>query len=145
MNSMKNKIVYANSNPDTGESVVTIQNKYGHFTGRTRCCPEDLDTFSPFVGERYAETRAAAAFARFRLNQEKIKRDTICNYIKDCISNNLDINNKYVDHAYAKLHDYEDNIKYWTDVIDILNNSISQQDKERTRILERSKQNNLSK
>ena len=138
--SMKNKIVYANSDPTTGESVVTIQNKYGHFTGRAKCSPEDIDSFSPFVGERYAETRAAAVYAEFRLAQEKIKRDTICNYIKDFISNGADLNNTYIDHAFVKLNEYEKNIKHWKEVKKLLETSIPKQDEERTRILKKVKE-----
>lgn len=137
---MKNKIVYANSDPLTGESVVTIQNKYGHFTGKVKCSPEDIESFSPYVGERYAETRAAAVYAGFRLAQEKIKRDTICNYIKDFISNGANLNNSYINHAYVKLNEYEKNIKHWSDVKKLLENSISQQDEERTRILKKVKE-----
>ena len=38
---MKNKLIYANFDKETGESKVIIDTKYGWFTGYAQCHPEE--------------------------------------------------------------------------------------------------------
>ena len=143
---MKNKIIYANSDKKTGISTVCIQNKYGKFWGFSFCSPEDLDTFSEYAGQRYAETRAAAEFAKHRMKQEKLKLKTITDFINDFYCNSdynaFDLNNNPLyNHAFVLQKNYAKNVKHWKEVSELLLASVSKQDKERQDILLRSKKN----
>ena len=147
---MKNKVVNETYDSQSGICTVTIQNKYGHFTGKAKCCPEDMKNFSTYAGSRYAEIRASIKYAKFRLKQEKIKYQTIDNYLKDClvIENELGYDmsyNHYINHALNLRKVYQNNIKHWEEIVNLLSNSISLQDEERQKVLNRSKQNNSSK
>lgn len=55
---MKYKILYADYNKETKVSTVTIQNKYGIFTGTSKLWVEDEDYESRFTGCRIAELKA---------------------------------------------------------------------------------------
>ena len=54
---MKNKLIYANFNAETGISDVVIRNKNGTFMGIATCHPEE-EAVSDYAGCRYAEIRA---------------------------------------------------------------------------------------
>jgi hypothetical protein len=55
---MKNFIVYAKYNPETGLSKVWIKNKYGVFMGKSRLHPEDKEFASEYIGCHFAEMKA---------------------------------------------------------------------------------------
>lgn len=137
-----NKIISSWSNSDSGMSSVSIQNKYGIFHGMSFCAPEDLDSFSPYAGERYAENRAAASYAKFRYKQEIIKLKTIQNLLKD-IENDSKCSaeeNKYtIRRLKLKLRDYSQSASDWKNLAYYLNKSIKTQDEERQKILLRTK------
>lgn len=137
---MKNKIINSNFDEKTGISRITIQNKYGKFTGFSFCHPDDIENVSMYAGYRYAETRAGIEFAKYRLKQEKIKLNTIQNLLKE-IDLIKEDKNKTIKHIWKKEKEYKDNVQYFKDVIDILTNSIKLQDEERQKILRRSNKN----
>ena len=136
---MSNKIITSTSNKETGFSEITIQNKYGEFHGWSQCHPDDMDNFSMFAGERYAEIRAAAEYAKFRLKQEKIKLKTIQSLVRD-IENGPGTSMEYMPEKYRrkinlKLRDYSQSIEDWTNYYTYLQSSIKHMDKQRQELL----------
>ena len=69
---MKTKMIYSNYNPDTGESIVKIRNKYGIFTGVSRLQEEDRPYESSFAGCEYAEMKANISYMKFRKKNFKL-------------------------------------------------------------------------
>lgn len=141
---MKTKIVHEEFDEKNGISIVTIQNKYGRFTGIAMCHPDD--SFSPFQGERIAATRASIEFLKFRIKQIKAEAKGIQNLLSDFYCN-LDLNpSSYIGdvwrHALTKLEVYDEKIKDLNTSIDILKDSIKKMDKERQEVLLRSRKNN---
>ena len=138
---MGNKIIKAESNAKTGSSKVVIQNKYGIFRGFSQCHPNDMETFSAYAGERYAETRAVAEYAKFRWKQEKIKLKTIKDLMKDieysCPEEKE--SSPLFRRVKLKLRDYSQSSEDWGNLYHFLKNSIDKQDKERVKILSRTK------
>ena len=139
-----NKITKHFSNKDTGISSVTISNKFGNFTGYSYCHPDDMENFSAFVGERYAENRAAEKYARARLKQEKIKLKTIQNLLIDITNNNLDTeeNKEIIKRIKFKLRDYAQSVEDWENLYLFLKRSIPRQEEDREKVLSRAKKNN---
>lgn len=135
---MKNKIVSYYSNEETGVCRMTIQNKYGKFTGYAYCSEDDLENFSSHAGLRYAENRAAAEYAKLRLKQEKIKLKTIQNLVKDFEYNNTPIPRE----IKIKLRDYNQSTSDWENLYFYLLDSVKKQDQERQRVLSWSKKDN---
>ena len=137
---MKNKIIYSDSNKETGKSIITIQNKYGKFTGTAQCSPDDMNSFSAFAGERYAEIRANTKFAKLRYRQEKIKLNAINSLLKD-ISLNCPPEEEHTEilkRIKLKKRDYEQSVEDWKNLYEYLKKAISIQDKQREEILLRS-------
>ena len=144
---MKTKIINESFDKDTGLTIVTIQNKYGHFTGTAKCHPDEIDNFSMFQGERIAATRANINFLKFRIKQEKAKIKAVRAFSNDLYSLYLNdiIYDKKVnhiwEHAIIMEDTYEKNIENFKTSIEILNNSIKLMDKDRQDILLRSNKN----
>lgn len=141
---MKNKVIKESYDKETGVCRITIQNKYGHFTGEAKCCPEDMDQFSTFTGSRYAEIRAAANFMKYKAKEEKIKLKAIQNLKKDLEhyyagSYPYAIPSKVLRFINLKLRDYTQAISDWENLYHYLEDTIKDQDKERQKILLRSK------
>lgn len=121
---MKNKIVNYHVNEASGICHMTIQNKYGKFTGWAYCNDKDMENFSSHAGLRYAENRAAADYAKLRLKQEKIKLKTIQNLVKDFEYNNTPIPRE----VKIKLRDYNQSISDWENLYNYLIDSVKKQD-----------------
>lgn len=141
---MRNRVVESFSSEGFDFSSVTIQNKYGKFTGQAFCSPEDFDNdkFSKRVGERYAEIRAHAAFAKFRYKQEKIKKKTIENLIKDIeyfCSEEDKKDNPIYHRARLALRNYSTSTESWENLYKYFENSVFEQDKMREDILSRTR------
>lgn len=141
---MKNKVIKESYDKETGICKITIQNKYGHFTGEAKCCPEDMDQFSTFTGSRYAEIRAAANFMKYKAKEEKIKLKTIQNLKKDLEhyyagSYPHAIPSKVLRFINLKLRDYTQAISDWENLYHYLEDTIKDQDEERQKILLRAK------
>lgn len=148
---MSNKIVNSFFDEDTGVSRVTMQNKYGKFIGFAQCHPDDMKNFSMYAGSRYAETRAAMDFAKFRLKQEKIKLQTIqnlitdisrsakCDYELECITEHTGRRSNLLRQIKLKLRDYSQSVEDWSNLYDFLKTSVKKQDEERQRILSRTR------
>lgn len=126
---MKTKIVHEEFDEKNGISIVTIQNKYGHFTGMAQCHSDD--EYSMFQGERIAATRANIEFCKFRIKQEKVKIKTLDELETIFFNKTL----------YNKIKECKRTIEYYKDSITILKNSIKLMDEERQKVLQRSKKN----
>ena len=141
---MKTKIVDETFDEKLGTTTVTIQNKYGHFTGVAYCHPDD--EYSMFQGERIAATKANIEFCKFRIKQIKAMAKSLNDYLSDFYCNSeIDVK-LYIGpmwkHALTKLETYEKEIENYKINIEILKNSIKLMDKERQEVLLRSKKNN---
>lgn len=142
---MKTKIVNEIFEKDAGYSKVTIQNKYGHFTGAAWCHPDDVETFSQFQGERIAATRANISFLKFRIQQEKAKLKAIQSLQND-FDHEYDLNpngfyGPVTKHIFKTIKRYKENIENFKTSIEILEDSIRLMDEERQKILLRSNKN----
>lgn len=140
---MKTKIIKETFGEKDKVSVVTIQNRYGHFTGYAYCKEED--SFSPFQGERIAITRANIKFAKSRLKEEKAKLKAIKNLLKNIYHDeDFDIETykeKTYKRAKKEKERYEKEIKNWENTITALEKSIKKLDEERQKVLSRSSKN----
>ena len=136
---MKNKIIDSNSDKNSGVSRITIQNKYGNFKGSAFCHPDDMDNFSMFAGERYAEVRAAANFAKTRLKQEKIKLKTIQNLVKDIeygpYTSMEGLDKKVRKLINLKLRDYSQAVEDWNNYHIYLQTAVKHMDEQRQELL----------
>lgn len=140
---MKTKIVDETFDENRGITKVTIQNKYGHFTGYAYCSP--IDSFSAFQGERIAVTRANIEFCKTRIKQEKIAIKTLDNLLKDFYFNSKTrpeiFSSSIYRHTLLELNRRKDNVDFYTDSIKILKSSIKKIDDERQNVLLRAKKN----
>ena len=140
---MKTQIIDETFDEKTGLTTVTIQNKYGHFTGLAHCRYDD--EFSMFQGERIAATRANIEFCKFRIKQEKAKLIALNNiFIDHSSDDNYDIfcaNFKIRKQLYTNKKRCKETIEHYQDSISILKQSIKKMDEERQKVLLRSKKN----
>lgn len=136
---MKNKIIDSFSNPNTGLSGVTIQNKYGRFTGYAYYnSDDDIANFSRFAGERYAEIRAYIEYAKYRYKQEKLKLQTIQELVKDMENNHCSLENmpdKISRRINLKLRDYNQSVSDWKNLYTFFEARVKEQIQEREKIL----------
>ena len=140
---MKTKIINEYFEEESGISVVTIQNRYGHFTGKAFCNKEDY--FSPYQGERIAATRANIKFAKSKLKEEKVKLKAIDNLLKNLYCDEYFNSNIYEEKTYKRVKKEQEryckNINNWENIITILEDSIKKMDEERQKVLSRSNKN----
>ena len=140
---MKTKIIDEHFEEENGISIVTIQNRYGHFTGKAFCNKEDY--FSSYQGERIAVTRANIKFAKSRLKEEKTKLKAIENLLKSLYHDEFFNSNIYEEKTYKQTKKeqerYYKNIENWENTIIILKDSIKKMDEERQKVLLRSSKN----
>ena len=140
---MKTKIIDETFDEKSGLTTVTLQNKYGHFTGIARCHPDD--EYSMFQGERIAVTKANIKFLEFRIKQTKIMIKSIYDFVGDYkwhfITNPIILDDPLFDHAALKIINYKKDIENYKTSIEILKNSIKLMDEERQKVLQRSKKN----
>lgn len=140
---MKTKIINEQFIENEGISIVTIQNRYGHFTGKAFCNKEDY--FSPYQGERIAVTRANIKFVKSKLKEEKAKLKAIKNLLKNLYCDEYFDSNIYEEKTYKRAKKeqerYYKNINTWENAIIILEDSIKKMDEERQKVLLRSSKN----
>lgn len=140
---MKTKIVYEEFDEKNGISIVTIQNKYGRFTGIAKCHPDD--SFSSYQGERIAATKANIEFLKFRIKQTNAEADGIKKLLSDFYyDTNISFSayaGRVWKHAIIKLERYKKDIEDFKNGIKILKDSIVKMDTERQEVLKRSKKN----
>lgn len=136
---MKYKIIEEYYDEKKREYSITIQNKYGRFTGKAYCNKEDV--FSIYTGARYAEIRATIEYAKFRYKQEKIKLNTVKNLYKDLTYNAYlaQMNQTALHSINIKIRDYSQSTQDWKNLYEYLEKRIPELDKEREKILSRTK------
>lgn len=136
---MKYKIIEEYYDEKKREYSITIQNKYGRFTGKAYCNKEDV--FSIYTGARYAEIRATIEYAKFRYKQEKIKLNTVKNLYKDLTYNAYlaQMNQTALHSVNIKIRDYSQSTQDWKNLYEYLEKRIPELDKEREKILSRTK------
>lgn len=136
---MKYKIIEEYYDEKKGEYSVTIQNKYGRFTGKAYY--NEKDVFSVYTGARYAEIRATIEYAKFRYKQEKIKLNTVKNLYKDLTYNAYlaQMNQTALHSVNIKIRDYSQSTQDWKNLYEYLEKRIPELDKEREKILSRTK------
>lgn len=74
---MKYKLLKAEYNKETGISTVTIQNKYGIFTGTSTLREEDEKYSSEYTGCYIAELKAVRKSYQYAFKIAKMKRDIL--------------------------------------------------------------------
>lgn len=78
-----NKLIYSNFDLETGISTVTIQNKYGHFTGTAKLDETDAKHPSKFQGCEYAEIKATMKYLDKRIMLLKTENKGLLNYFNE--------------------------------------------------------------
>lgn len=145
---MKNKIIEAWSDEVAGISQVTLQNKYGQFTGSAFYNSDDKNGFSAYAGERYAEIRANAAFAKFRYKQEKLKLHTLRQLKKEikedskCVK---DLASHTMHHINLKIRDYEQSVSDWKNYYEYLEHYVYESAEQREQMLARTREKKKNK
>lgn len=81
------KLIYYYFNKQTGKSIVTLADKYGTYTGKAKCHPNDLQYISEFMGGVLAQNRAMIKLLKNKIHREKIRKKTIQNIFQDIKSN----------------------------------------------------------
>lgn len=79
---MRSKMLCSSYNPETGESLVVIRNRYGDFFGSAQLHPEDKPFESQFAGCHYAEMRAHISCTKHRIIEAKAQIKAIENLEK---------------------------------------------------------------
>lgn len=131
------KIIKENTDIDTGISTVTIQTKYGHFTGTAKCKPEDI--CSNYAGIRYATMRAHIKYCNYMKKRAKIQLETILNLKKDISFCGYKCPPKITKAINLKLRDYTAAVNLWEIHAELLEEQIQKLAEERDRILEQYK------
>ncbi len=141
---MGTKIVKQTEYANLGFNSVTIQNKYGQFTGNSWCHEDDMSNnlYSMYVGQRYAENRAWMEFAKFRWKQEKVKLQTMENLYKDLTADPKCADDKSLRYVRIKLRDYTQSVEDWGNLYHFYKNSIKNEEEVRAKILNRTKKEN---
>lgn len=132
---MKSKIIYSYTDKEKGICTVTIQNKYGKFTGSAYCHPDDMENFSVYAGERYAEIRANIKFVLFRYKQERLKLKTLQSLLKDIQDNCKNINDDSIKRIKIKIRDYSQSSEDWYNLYVHMKKVINKLDNERQEVL----------
>lgn len=124
---MKTKILYSNYNTNTGVSTVTIQTKYGIFTGTAKIHPYDKDYSSSFFGCELAELRAGIKSLKAKLKK--------INYQLEAIEVCYKISSKIASPVTVSILDYKWNLEGLKEEtknqISIIENTIKLKIKER--------------
>lgn len=136
------KFLYGYFNEQTGESIVTLANKYGHYTGYAYLHPDDKNNASQYAGCDLAEKRAWLDSLRKDHRRIKFQLKAIQNLAKD-----ININCDYIDPKIKRrfniqLKLYQSALDEIEEEIKELNESIEKSIKIREEILNRTKQNN---
>lgn len=77
---MNNHLEYASFDPESGYSIVTIANKYGHFTDVAKLHPNDVPYASEITGCNYAEHRAMIRCWKQRLKLNAAQKEIMQKY-----------------------------------------------------------------
>lgn len=124
---MKTKILYSNYSTSTGVSTVTIQTKYGTFTGTAKIHPDDKDYSSSFFGCELAELRAGIKSLKAKLKK--------INYQLEAIEACYKISSKIASPVTVSILDYKWNLEGLKEEtknqISIIENTIKLKIKER--------------
>lgn len=112
--------LYSDFNAETGQSTVTIQNKYGIYTGTAQVHPDDLDYVSRYAGCRIAELRAEIKILKDEIQRDKIALSALQTLDKELRSYYAeDYNLKIQRHIYKQ-------IKYYTNEINTIKTEIKE-------------------
>jgi len=103
---MRNKMLCSSYNPDTGESLVVIRNRYGDFFGSAQLHPEDKPFESQFAGCRYAEMRAYISCTKHRIVEAKAQVKAIEN-LEKTLMGKRDYNPKSMEAKLIRKRKYE--------------------------------------
>lgn len=130
------KLTYSFFNPKTGESVVTLTNRYGSYTGKAKLHPDDINNISKFTGCRLAERRAYIKYLQSERRRYKNSLKTIQNTFKDLQINCPDsIDEKIEKRINILIHYHTKNINEIDEAIDHIKNLIKEEIKVREKIL----------
>lgn len=130
------KILYSNFDPQSGESIVTLVNRNGSYTGKAKLHPEDNNP-SNFTGCRLAERRAYIKYLKNERRRYKITLKTILSLYKDLTNNCSDsINEKITNRFNIQINFYKKTINEINKTIEDVQNTIKEEIKIREKILE---------
>lgn len=112
------RMIHADFNYNTGISTVTINSRYGKFTGTARLHPADVDHPSEFAGCEYAEIRANIKYMKARKAECRVQLKTMQDFYNNIASmKNFNPNSWESKRIRKTIYGYEKQIKLWTDRI----------------------------
>lgn len=111
-------------------TIVTLQNKYGQYSGMSICKDEDLDKKSHIIGGNYAECKAQIAYIQERLKTIKLQLQTVLNLKKDFIYSNLEVPRP----VKLKIRDYSQQVEDLTNYLQYLKQYIPNAEKQRDKL-----------
>lgn len=133
------KILYGYFNQKTGESTVTLADKYGTYTGYAKLHPNDKANASRYTGCNIAEGRAWIKALKKQKYRETIKINTIKNLMKDIninCNNLLQSNNQLNKRFNLQLKNHINNINTINDQIKFIKQQTQERLKIRNQILQ---------
>lgn len=136
------KVIYSNFDAVTGQSTVTIQNKYDIYTGTAQVHPDDLDYASRYAGCRIAELRAEIKILKDEIQRDKIALSALQTLDKELRSYYPeDYNLKIQKHIYKQIKYYTNEINFLQKEIKNIEDIIQERIKVRDDIILRAKKN----
>lgn len=132
------KFLYGYFNQDTGESVVTLADRYGTYTGQAKLHPDDKDNASQYMGCGLAQRRAWIKALQNRRRRIKIKIQAIKEIIVDInvfANDYADINKR----LKCKLKSYNKEIENIENLIKEIQNNINKRIEVRDNLINKNK------
>lgn len=132
------KFLYGYFNQDTGESVVTLADRYGTYTGQAKLHPDDKDNASQYMGCGLAQRRAWIKALQNRRRRIKIKIQAIKEIIVDIkvfANDYVDINKR----LKCKLKSYNKEIENIENLIKEIQNNINKRIEVRDNLINKNK------
>lgn len=139
------KFICGYYNDQTGESTVTLANKYGQYTGYAYLHPDDKESASEYAGCNLAQKRAWLDSMRKDRRRISFQLKAIQNLYKDIKQNVKDPDPKIIKRFQIQIKLYKSALAEINGDIQELQNLIQKTIEIRDSILKRSKQNKLDK
>lgn len=139
------KFLYGYYNDQTGESTVTLANKYGQYTGYAYLHPDDKESASEYAGCNLAQKRAWLDSLRKDRRRISFQLKAIKNLYKDIKHNVQDPDPKITKRFQIQIKLYQTALTEINSDIQELQNLIKKTIETRASILKRSKENKSDK
>lgn len=106
------KLIYSDFNEATNETIITIADRYGRYTGKAKLHPDDTNNY--IVGGTIAEARAKINFYKSRIRREKIRLQTLISLKNEFnfLPEGITFLNQKIEMHKKNIKDFETAIEY---------------------------------